>query len=62
MIRKKNVLCAKCSQTSVTKCDHCSKPTCRECSQIVVAKPTDEFVYVYHREGKCVPRKFRKDD
>jgi hypothetical protein len=55
-----NRICSECPQLAVTDCDKCGKPTCRECAQIVVAKPTDLEVKIYHK-GKCTPKKFRKE-
>lgn len=51
--------CRDCNKQAVTLCDKCEEPTCRECAQIVVLKPTDVDVQIYHKE-KCVPKKFRK--
>jgi len=56
---KKTKMCSMCNKEGQTDCDHCGAPVCRECSQIVVKKPTDNHVYIYHRET-CVPRKNRK--
>ena len=52
-------ICNECKKEAVTICDKCGEPTCRECAQIVVEKPTDVDVKIYHK-GKCVPKKFRK--
>tara|TARA_R110001632_G_scaffold4863_2_gene20016 strand:- start:13934 stop:14125 length:192 start_codon:yes stop_codon:yes gene_type:complete len=57
---KINKQCVKCGKEKVTECDTCDKPTCRACSQIVVNKPTDIDVKIYHK-GKCTPSKFRKE-
>ena len=56
-----NRICSECKQQAVTNCDKCGEPTCRECAQIVVAKPTDLEVMIYHR-NRCVPKKFRKKE
>ena len=47
--------CRDCNKEAVTLCDKCGEPTCRECAQIVVLKPTDVDVQIYHRK-KCVPK------
>ena len=54
-------LCIKCGNDAVTNCDNCNKPTCRDCLQLVVMKATDDEVHVFHR-GKCVPKRFRRDE
>ena len=53
--------CRTCTKEAVTKCDHCGEGICRDCIQIVVEKPTDNHVSVYHRET-CVPRRHRKNE
>ncbi len=57
---RKEFSCVKCGAPANTECDKCAKPTCRKCSQIVVKKPTDVVVHIYHK-GKCTPKKFRKE-
>jgi len=51
--------CRDCNKEAVTLCDKCENPTCRECAQIVVEKPTDVDVKIYHKK-KCVPKKYQK--
>lgn len=53
-----NKICKECKKEAVTHCDKCSELTCRECSRIVVDKPTDVDVLIYHK--KCVPKKYQK--
>ena len=55
------MMCSTCRQEAVTRCDKCNSPVCRDCLQIVVEKPTDNHVSVYHRET-CVPRRHRKKE
>lgn len=59
-LRNKRNSCIKCGAEGNTTCDACEEYTCRKCCQIVVVKPTDIDVYIYHK-GKCTPKKFRKE-
>ena len=56
-----NRICSECKGQAVTDCDKCEQPTCRKCAQIVVLKPTDVDVKIFHR-GKCTPKKYRKKE
>lgn len=54
-------MCNECRKEAVTSCDKCGELTCRECAQIVVEKPTDVDVKIYHRK-KCVPKKYQNKE
>jgi len=58
MIKNKN--CKLCGKASTSNCDSCNERTCRECSIIVVEKPTAVEINLYHK-GKCTPLRFRKE-
>jgi len=48
-----------CGGNRVTDCDKCNKSTCYNCSTLVVVKPSDTEVMVYHTG--CKPKKYSKE-